>query len=117
MRTGSAPTVHQGRTLVEVLTVVAIVVLLLSLVLGGVQKVRALAARSRDQNNLRQIGIAVHGYASANGGVLPPSQMHETQQPTRTGVRYIRWFGKLDGPTDRGHRSRSTRPAARSPRT
>jgi prepilin-type N-terminal cleavage/methylation domain-containing protein len=63
---------RRGVTLIEMLVVVAIIGVLVGLLLPSVQAARESSRRASCLSRMRQLGMALHGYAAANG-VLPPS--------------------------------------------
>ena len=71
-------TIHARRafTLFQLLVILALLLLLFALLLPAVFKVRAAAARAQSTNNLKQLALACHNYASANNTFPPGNDAH-----------------------------------------
>jgi prepilin-type N-terminal cleavage/methylation domain-containing protein/prepilin-type processing-associated H-X9-DG protein len=74
---------RRGFTLIELLVVIAIIAVLIALLLPAVQAAREAARRAQCMNNLKQLGLALHNYESANN-VFPSGVIYGTNTPPCT---------------------------------
>jgi prepilin-type N-terminal cleavage/methylation domain-containing protein len=74
---------HRAFTLIELLVVIAIVAALIALLLPAVQAAREAARRAQCVNNMKQIGIALHNYHTAND-CFPPGALYRWNYSSKT---------------------------------
>jgi prepilin-type N-terminal cleavage/methylation domain-containing protein/prepilin-type processing-associated H-X9-DG protein len=86
---GSRRGVRRAFTLVELLVVITIIAILIALLLPAVQAAREAARRIACNNQLKQIGLALHNYGTANR-VFPPGTItaYDNNANAKAGYQY-----------------------------
>jgi prepilin-type N-terminal cleavage/methylation domain-containing protein len=83
-----------GFSLIELLTVIAILGILAAIIIPTVGKARETAQRAVDASNLRELGKAALIYAADNRDALPNPQQ-TSRQVSGSNERYWQWFGQI----------------------
>lgn len=82
-----------GFTLVELLVVIAIIGLLLGMLLPAIQAAREAARRTQCQDNLRQIGLALHVFHDVNAAL--PMGCVDKRHPGNPNGKQLAWSAAL----------------------
>ncbi|MBT5020896.1 MAG: DUF1559 domain-containing protein, partial [Planctomicrobium sp.] len=92
---------RRGFTLVELLVVIAVMVTLMGLLMPAVQQAREAARRTRCQNNLKQIGLALHNYHD-QFQIFPPESIWAAPEGSTWAPRNFTWIELILPMLDQG---------------
>lgn len=81
----------RGFTLVELLVVIAIIAMLVTMLLPAVQSAREAARKTQCSNNLKNVGLALLNYESANGDLPAAVKFDEGQLPQSSDLFRENW--------------------------
>jgi len=82
------PKPRRGFTLIELLVVISIIAVLISLIAPAVQSARRAARNLECLNNMKNLGLAITNFATANGAKLPAVESNSSVVSAPTGQGY-----------------------------
>ena len=85
-------------TLIELLVVISIIALLIALLLPAIKSARETARRAMCLSNTKQLGIALHVYASDFHDIFPAHSLAPASTNSRAGAANFAMWGDADAP-------------------